>query len=163
MNLSNELAVWYASGGTQRLISVMEVRAGSERFFLHPGYETVDVRLETGEVVTVDYGPIDSSLLGIDNAGKQSLKIGFENVTGEVLEFVNWALENQLVITLVYREYLDSDLTEPARKPIRMTAHDASVEGDVVVFVAGHFDIVNTQFNRESYTAEKYPGIRYDG
>ncbi|MCE8053518.1 DUF1833 family protein [Halomonas daqingensis] len=156
------LAEWYASGGSQSLVPVLEIsRQGEASMFLYAGFDHIEVALETGEIVTVEPSSIQIALRDIDNSGNQRLTFGFENITSRVLNYINVALEVDEEIEIIYREYLDDDLLAPAAKPIRMVAHDGNVNGNIALIQCGHFDVVNTQFNRHRYTADKYPGIRH--
>lgn len=156
------LETWYASGGKKSLVVIVEInRASADPFYLYAGFEDITVTLESGEEVVAQPSPIEAALLKKDNSGNQSLVLGFSNVTGEVLDYINDAFADDETVYITYREYLTDDLSKPAKPSVIMTAHGVDVQESTVKVQAGYFDVINTGFNREIYTADHFPGLRY--
>lgn len=84
------------------------------------GFEDQTVALETGEVVTFIASGMDVALPAKDASGQQMLRFAIENVTDNGYRLVKESMDAGHSIRLVYREYLASDLSAPAKAPLRM-------------------------------------------
>lgn len=157
-----EFEIWLASGGSQVLIPTVEIqRDSAESLFLYPGIDEIDAKDVDGTALTFQPSQVDIALRKKDNSGNQSLSFGFENVTGQVLEYLLDARSNQEEIRVIYRAYLDNNLNEPAEKPARFTVTDISAQGDTTTVTAGYQDVITTAFNRLKYRSPQFPGLLY--
>lgn len=156
------LEEWYASGGPSVLMPTIEIRRDSAKsLFLYPGFEEITVHDSDGTELTFEPSQVGIALRKRDNSGNQSLTFSFENVTGQVMEYVLDARQDKEEIHVVYRAYLDDDLSAPAEKPARFTVNDISIQGDTVSVTAGYQDVITTAFNRRKYRVEQFPGLGY--
>ena len=136
----------------------------------HPSFDTIriaadfsdhTVTLEDMSVVTFEQSAFDYQLPNKDTSGNQTLTFAIENVTGRAQAALDAALATGGQITVTYREYLASDLSAPAGPPVVMTLIGASFERGLCQIQCAYFDLLNTAWPRQRYTAEFSPGIRY--
>lgn len=125
------------------------------------GYEDHTVTLETGEVVTFLASVLDVSLPRRDTSGQQNLKFAIENVTGIAQDAIDRALEAGGEITVVYRDYLASDLSEPAGPPLKMVVVGAEMSETSLQVTCSYQDIVGRAWPNMRYTVSFAPGLRY--
>lgn len=106
-------------------------------------------------------GSISIALPGKTTVGTQTLKFTIYNVNGIVMRHAMAALESDAEVTIIYREYLYSDRSEPAIKPYVMKLRGGTFEGMQVSLEAGYQSSMNTAWPRQKFTAENAPGIRF--
>lgn len=104
---------------------------------------------------------LDVSLPERNASGQQNLTFAIENVTGIAQDFIDRALTKGVRIDVIYREYLASDLTQPASPPLRMVAVGAKMEGASLQVTASYQDPIGQAWPRERYNAADHPGLRY--
>lgn len=153
----------YASAPSgQIILPTLEILVpGYDPIRVVAAYEDLTATLETAETVTFLAGPFDFRRPAKDTNGNQTLAFGIANVTGQAQKAVAFALENDVEVPIIYREFLSTDLTAPAITPIKMTLRGGQFEGIMVQIEAGYYDLLNTAWPRERYTLDKYPGLRY--
>lgn len=158
----NALEVVYASGGDD-IISTLELScpAWKESLYLVQDFEELRATTEAGKTVTFQASAIDVALPAKDNTGAQTLTFVIDNVTGEAQRLLDASLEAEARVTIVYREYLASVLTEPADRPYRMTSFGGTMDGPTVQVEAGYYDLINMSWNRDRYTTDFCPGLTY--
>lgn len=155
------LANVYASAPTAEvIIPTLEILTATPQRICG-GFEDVTVTLETDETVTFLGAGIDISLPAADTSGQQTLAFSIDNVTGEAQAQIDAALELDQRVTIIYRPYLASDLSAPSEPPIRMTLVGGGFEGGHLELQAAYYDLLNTAWPRELYTAEFAPGLKY--
>ncbi|MDF2793561.1 MAG: hypothetical protein K0S85_1314 [Pseudomonas orientalis] len=156
------LEVVYASGG-DIIISTLELScpAWDEPLYLVQDFEDLRATTETGKTVTFQASAIEVALPAKDNSGAQTLTFVIDNVSGEAQRLLDASLEAEARVTIVYREYLASVLTEPADRPYRMTSFGGTMDGPTVQVEAGYYDLINMSWNRDRYTTEFAPGLTY--
>lgn len=156
------LEQWYASGGPAVLMPTVEIqRDSAESLFLYPGFESITAHDTDGTELTFEPSQVGIALRQRDNSGNQSLSFSFENVTGQVMEYIRDARRDKEEIRVIYRAYLDSNLDEPAEKPARFTVTDVTIQGDTVTVTCGYQDVITTAFNRMKYRSPQFPGLLY--
>lgn len=106
-------------------------------------------------------GAISIALPKKDTSGQQALTFGIANVSGRAQRYVDEALESGAQVKLIYREYLISDKSEPARRPYEMVLSGGQLEGGEAVFEGSYYDLLNAAWPRERYTAQNAPGLKY--
>ncbi|AIR90233.1 DUF1833 family protein [Pseudomonas cremoricolorata] len=160
----NALEVVYASGGDD-IISTLEIScpAWDTPVYLVQDFEDLRATTEAGKTVTFQASAIEVQLPAKDDTGSQTLTFTIDNVTGEAQRRLDASLEAEARVTLVYREYLFSVLTEPADRPYRMTAFGGTMDGPTVQIEAGYYDLINMAWNRARYTTEFACGLTYVG
>src|SRR5690625_280705 len=140
---------------------------------------TLEIRLSPSDVVRVGQG-CENHMLGVDGvyreftasaisvalpssntSGQQSLRFSIGGLNSLIQRHMDAALESSTPITLIYREYLESDKSAPARQPYIMTISGIQLEGDEAQLEASYWDILNYSWPRQRYTEETAPGIKY--
>ena len=153
----------YASGGTEVLIPTVELTCAAwpESLRLCHGFEDVTAVDEEGISKTYEAGAIEIALPKIDTSGTQLLTFGLDNVDGRAQRLQDEALEARQRVRLTLRQYLSTDLSAPAERPLRFDVRDIAMEGSSVRVTAAFFDLINTAWPRVYYTADFAPGIQY--
>ena len=140
---------------------------------------TLEIRLSPTDVVRVVQG-FENHMLGVDGvyqeftaaaisvalpssntSGQQTLRFSIGGLNSLIQRHIDAALESSTPITLIYREYLESDKSAPARQPYTMTISGIQLEGDEAQIEASYWDILNYSWPRQRYTEETAPGIKY--
>jgi len=124
-------------------------------------FEDVTVTLENDEEVTFLQGPFEYKRPTKDTSGNQTLTFAIANVTGEAQKAVEFALEADAEVPVIYREYLSTDLSAPAINPIKMTMRGGGFEGMMVQIEAGYYDLLNAAWPRLRYTSDIAPELKY--
>lgn len=153
----------FASSGTEVVIPTLEITcsAWSDPILLCNGYEDQTCVTEDARTLTFRAGGIQIALPKRDTSGTQLLTFAIDNVTGEAQALVDDALAAGALIYLCFRHYLSTDLTEPAEPPLNLVVRDGTMEGTTLQVNAAFFDLINTAWPREFYTADFAPGLRY--
>lgn len=156
------LDVVYASAPTDEVIvGTLEI--------LVPGQDPVRVNTSNSPrffgiksgMVEFEAGPLEIALPKRDTSGNQTLTFGFEGVSGRAQRLVDAALESDDESVMIYREYLLSDPTAPAARPVAMTIVGGRLDGNRAVFEGSYYDLLNSAWPRDRYTTVTAPGIRY--
>ncbi|MBF8642252.1 MULTISPECIES: DUF1833 family protein [Pseudomonas] len=152
----------YASGGDVLIYTIeLTCEAWDDPILICNGFDDQVCGTEDGRTVTFVAGAIEVALPERSNNGNQNLDFSIDNVTGEAQQKIDAALENEDRIILMYREYLASDLSEPAQTPYRMTVLGGEINSGTVQVQAGYFDLINNGWPRDVYTTTFSPGLRY--
>lgn len=161
--MTTVLRTLYASApAAEMLIPTIEIRhASMPTQYLTVGFSNVAAVLEDATPVTFIATGMDISLPEKDASGNQSLVFAIDNITGEAQRFVDMALEAGGEMLLIYREYLASDLSAPASTPKTLNIIGGSFEGGTFQAEASYYDMLNTAWPRDRYTADFAPGIKY--
>lgn len=125
------------------------------------GYEDFVLGTEGGRTVDFMAAPMTIEYPKKSNDPNQTLKFAIDNVTGEAQRHIDMAVEAELLVTLVFRRYLNTDLTMPSEPPFRATALGGGVRGGTVTINAGYRDLLNYSWPRETYNLLRTPGIKY--
>jgi hypothetical protein len=129
--------------------------------YLCAGFSDVTANIGPGHEVTFTAVALDIALPEKDSSGNQSLVFAIDNITGEAQRFVDTALAAGGEMLLIYREYLASDLSEPASVPKTLNIIGGVFEGGTFQAEASYYDMLNTAWPRDRYTADYAPGIKY--
>lgn len=160
--MSEVLEILRNSGGTDVEIPTLEIICSAwPSVFICAGFTDTTAVLEDDRTVTFIASGLDVSLPKNNNDGAQSLGVAVDNVTGEAQRLVDAANAAGVGIKLIYRTYLESDLSAPAEEPIQLDVLEVSIESSTVSFTAGYFDLINAAWPRVRYTADFAPGLRY--
>lgn len=157
------LDVIYASAPTDVvLIPTLEILVpGEDPIRVCNGFEDFEATLEDDSTVTFIAGNLVIDLPEKNDTGKQTLKFGLWNASGEAQAAVVAALNSDTPTEIVYREFDSSDLSAPVSLPQSFTLTGGSFEGVEVQLEASYYDILNTAWPRERYTNLNAPGIAY--
>jgi hypothetical protein len=160
--MSQLLEIVYASGGDDVIIPTLEIKhAAFEPIRTCAGFDDQTVTLETGEEVTFIASGLDVSLPARNASGQQNLNFAIENVTGIAQRAIDDAMAAGGQIQIIYRTFLESDLSTPAEPPLRMVLVGAEFEGSAVQVTASYFDLINYAWPRDRYSTDFSPGLRY--
>jgi hypothetical protein len=170
--MSNVLQTLYASAPINDLIiHTLEIKnpafnvpghvVGSVR--LVQGFDDISATLETGATVLFKKSGFGVSLPQKSIKGRQDLNFSIDNVTGEVLQAIDAAIDSGVKITVIYRAYAGSDLSAPGQPPIVMTATAIKADFSAVSISASFHDLVNKAWPFRRYTPDFAPGLKYYG
>lgn len=153
----------YASGGSEMILLTLEIKAPSfvEPICLVQGFQDWALGTEDGRTLLFRGAPFSYSRQKNDNSGKNTLRFAIDNISGEAQEYIELAINNREKITVIAREYLDSDLSAPQRAPVYMEVQDARINGSAVQIDCGQYNILNTRWPRLTYNTEFAPGLRF--
>lgn len=157
-----QLAVVYASAPADEVIlSTLEIAV--------PGLDPVRVVADfvdhelgvDGVMRRFEAASLTVTLPQQGTTGQQNLTFSVSNASGRAQGLVDAALTAGGQVQLIYREYLSSDKTQPARRPYTMVMTGGELQGVEAVFEASYYDLLNTAWPRERYTVETAPGLKY--
>ena len=151
----------YASSGPEVIIGTLEVVIGENRHFLCQGFEDVNAYTETGEQVTFTACGIELSLPARNADGTQDLQFVISNINGVVSNEIRVALDSGDAGKIIFRQYIDTDLSAPAEPPISMPVKGGSWGALSVSITAGFKNILDYSWPRHRFTAPEYPGLRH--
>jgi hypothetical protein len=153
----------FASGGTEVVIPTLELTcpAWDAPILLCNGYENHTCTTEDDRVLTFVASGIAIALPKKGTQCTQVLNFAIDNVTGEAQKLIDQAIESGERVTLIFRHYLSSDLSAPAEPPYRFVVREGGMEGSTLNVSAAFFDMINTAWPRNFYTADFAPGIKY--
>lgn len=153
----------YASSGPEVQIHTLhlECPAWAEPILICNGFADQECTLETAETVTFVAAGIDVSLPEKSNRGGASLIFAIDNVLGEAQQRIDEAVESGATVFLTYRVFLDTDKSAPASSPLRLIVRGGVINKGTVQLQAAFFDLINTRWPRDLYTAEFAPGLLY--
>lgn len=135
--------------------------AWTESLYIVKGFEDMTLGLDGVVFKTFMAAPISIALPKKSNQGNQTLNFAIDNVTGQAQRLIDTAMEAGARITLTFRRYLNTDLSEPSEKPFYAVVLGGNVTGTTVQIEAGFADILNYQWPRELYTSKFSPGLKY--
>lgn len=160
---------FYVAGGDDvQLVTLQLDVAGdaaqgieAKRWFFVEGYEDVEARLETGEVVLFQQFAMQVALPARNADGVQDMKFALCNVDGVVSTEIQLALASRLKMHATLRTFFASDMSAPSQRPFRFEVKNGQWSPVQVDITAGYRKIMDTGWPRMLYTLEKYPGLRY--
>lgn len=92
--------------------------------------------------------------------GSPQCTIEIDNVSRDLVAAIESSMGSRDPITILYREYLASDLSTPQNNPpIELTVRTITVDVFTVRATAGFADLTNRRFPRKEYTADRFPGL----
>lgn len=156
------LNVVYASAPTDiLLLATLEIRiSGLDPIYLIHGFKDRMLGVN-GDMKNFIATNISIALPAKNTTGQQNLTFGLANVNGQVQRYVEHALETDVPAKIIYREYIDNDISQPANNPIEMDISGGQFEGGEVRIEASFYDLLNVAWPRERYNQNNAPGIRY--
>ncbi|WP_445363185.1 DUF1833 family protein [Microbulbifer sp. ANSA003] len=127
------------------------------------GFDDIEATLEDGETATFTASGFGVSLPQRSVRGRQDLQFQLDNVTGEALQNIDAALEAGGSVQVIYRQFLESDLSAPAQPATVMTAASVKANPASVSVIASFHDLVNKAWPNKFYTPDFAPGLKYYG
>lgn len=110
----------------------------------------------------VEFAPFafDFHLPEVAGGGLPEIVITVDNVSAEIVAYLDAAANSSDLIEVTYRPYLASDLSAPHMDPpLTLTIREASADIFRVTARAAFVDLGNLTFPRELYTSERFPGL----
>lgn len=167
--MTQALAEAYASAPSAEVIlHTLELRHPS---FTQPlrvvnDHSTLNAKLEASAPLNplewVDFAPFSFRfrLPDVQSTGMPELEIEIENVSREVLTYIDLAAQSTDLIELTYRPYLASDTYAPQMDPpITLVLHDVEADVFAIRARASFGDYGNRRFPGETYDAQRFPGL----
>lgn len=88
------------------------------------------------------------------------ITLTLDNVSTEIIQYLDRAIETQDMIEMTYRPYLSNDLSCPQMNPpITLVITEITADISKISATARMMDIGNKSFPAENYTVKKYPGL----
>lgn len=135
--------------------------AFTEPLYLVNDYSSLTATLEDGvtTVTFVAFG-FDFRLPDVQQAQSPEVEFSIDNISREVLAYIDLASQSQALATLTYRQYLAGDLSGPCNDPpLVMTVTSVTADVFRIRLQAGFENFANVRFPREDYTAARFPGL----
>lgn len=114
-----------------------------------------------GESVTFVAFAFDFVPPNIETTGAlPEVTIAIDNVSGEILAYMDAAANSPDLIEMTYRPYLYSDPSEPQMNP-PLTLTVRTVEANIfrITAIASFGDFINKAFPGQVYDATRFPGL----
>ena len=116
--------------------------------------------LDAGKAVEFIAMAFDLQLPPIENIPVPEITLTLDNVSTEIIQYLDNAIETQDMIEMTYRPYLSHDTSCPQMNPpITLVITDIQVDVLKITATARMMDIGNKSFPAENYTITKYPGL----
>ena len=116
--------------------------------------------LDAGKTVEFAAMAFDLELPPVETIPVPEITVTLDNVSTEIVQYLDQAIETQDMIEMTYRPYLSNDLSCPQMDPpITLTITNISVDVLKITATARMMDIGNKSFPSENYTVKKYPGL----
>jgi hypothetical protein len=167
--LSAALAEAYASAPTNEVIlHTLELRhpAFTQPLRVVNDHATLTATLEASapvdasQVVEFAAFAFRFTLPDVQSTGMPELEIEIDNVSAEVVTYMDQAANSTQLIEVTYRPYLVSDTSAPGMDPpLHLVLHDVEVDVFAIRGRASFGDYGNRQFPGQSYDGQRFPGL----
>ena len=87
------------------------------------------------------------------------MQIEFDNVTRIMSDYLDKAVQSRSTMSLIYREYLADDTTQPQLVIGNLSIKNVSSNLWRVTATADFLDFINKKFPNKEYRPEDYPGL----
>lgn len=102
----------------------------------------------------------DLQLPPVETVPVPEITVTLDNVSTELIQYLDNAIETQDMIEMTYRPYLSDDTSYPQMDPpITLVISDIQVDVLKITATARMMDIGNKSFPSENYTVKNYPGL----
>ena len=116
--------------------------------------------LDAGKSVEFIAFAFDLQLPPVETVPVPEITLMLDNVSTEIIQYLDNAIETQDMIEMTYRPYLSGDTSCPQMNPpITLVITDIQVDVLKITATARMMDIGNRSFPAENYTVSKYPGL----
>lgn len=160
MTILSEL---YASNGPEVILPTIELQcaAWEDEIVLVADNNDHTITTEDQRTLTALATGMNVALPKRDATGAQSLVFAIDNVRSQAAARVRSAVRQQETVRLIYREYLNTDLSAPANEPLRFNVKSYRAREEHVEVTAVLFDLIDMRWPRDLYTSENAPGLKY--
>lgn len=167
--LSAAIAEAYASAPTDEVIlHTLEIR--------HPTFTTpirvvrdhqdfsafleADAPVDPGGNVNFTAFAFDFIMPDVNRSAVPEIEVVLDNISGEIIAYLDAAAQTSDLIEITYRPYLASDTSAPQMDPpLTLGIREVKVDIFRVRARAGFGDLANRKFPSEVYTSERFPGL----
>ena len=119
-----------------------------------------DAPLNGGEEVTFIAYSFTIDLPHVDDKASPRAVITIDNVSREIIENIERAVESQEVIKVTYRPYLTNDLSTPQHNPpLHLVLSEIEANVHKITAKASFGDLANKAFPNDTYTPSRFPGL----
>ena len=126
----------------------------------HKCFLEEDAPLDAGKEVEFVAMGFDLGLPPVETIPVPEITVSLDNVSTEIIKYLDQAIETQEMIEMTYRPYLSNDLSGPQMNPpITLVITDITADISKITATARMMDIGNKSFPAENYTVKKYPGL----
>ena len=116
--------------------------------------------LNPGQAVEFTAMAFDLTLPPVEAIPVPEITLSIDNVSTEIIKYLDRAVETQDMIEMTYRPYLISDLSMPQMDPpITLVITEVTADISKISATARMMDIGTKSFPAENYTVKKYPGL----
>lgn len=116
--------------------------------------------LDAGKDVEFTAMAFDLQLPPVETVPVPEITLTLDNVSAELVGYLDSAAETQDMIEMTYRPYLSDDTSCPQTDPpVTLVITDIRVDILKITATARMTDIGNKSFPSENYTVKKYPGL----
>lgn len=114
-----------------------------------------------GEMATFIACPVEVEYPEVREGQPPSSRVKIDNVNRELVPKIRAALGFRAYIKVLYREFLSSDLTEPAYGPVEFLLKDVQMTGATLTGTAMVAMLLNRRFPRrdKNYTVDQFPSL----
>ena len=110
--------------------------------------------------VTFSAFNFDFSLPEVNDQGNPEITISIDNVSAEIVGYLDQAAQTATMITVIYRPFLSTDTSAPSMNPpLTLTIREAHADIFRVTVKAGFPNLGSRKFPNETYTSERFPGL----
>src|SRR5690554_972975 len=160
--MATPLDVVYASGGEATVVAMeLQCAVWDEPIRLVDEWEDLVLGLEDGTPALFEGVGVDYTMPQANASGHQTRTFAIDNVRGAAQQLLNQAIEQGERVTLTLRGYVGEDLTAPASRPLRYSVLSGSMAMATVQLEAWFFDMLGRRWPIHFYTADKFPGLKY--
>ena len=151
----------YASSGPEIIHPVLKVTDGITTYCLTNGWDELVVGLGNDTVVTCTPCGMELAIPARNDDGTQDLNFSLSNVDGQASGFIRAAIKDGREMRMELFTFTSNDLGAPATAPSRFKIKGGQCTATQVSITAGYFNLLDTNFLRNTYNLVKFPGIRY--
>lgn len=130
------------------------------------GYTDLDAFLEPnapyngGQQVTFTALQFTIELAGFGDTDTPSVTLTLDNAGQEMMRYLEQAMSSNKLATIIYRQYVPSDLSGPQTvPPIELTVTDAKVDVFQCVITADATSLQNSVFPNRVYRVQDFQGL----
>lgn len=119
-----------------------------------------DAPIDAGKTVEFIAMGFDMELPPVESIPVPEITLTLDNVSTEIIQYLDQAVETQEMIEMTYRPYLSNDLSYPQMNPpITLVITHITVDIFKITATARMMDIGNKSFPAENYTVKRFPGL----
>lgn len=155
----------YASNEATPLETLEFSHSSITTLYFVRAYYDLTATLEDSTEVTFSKSGIGMQLPESSTDGQQELEIQFDNVSNEVFNTL-MTVQDSMRSTdekalIIYRSFLESDLSAPASAPIKLFMSSSSVNRQTATIRASWSPFPDAAYPRYRYYPNLYPGLKY--